>query len=41
MIGVLNKGMILSSVPTFNPLLAKGSLLILAVIVAEYQLNRS
>jgi ribose transport system permease protein/L-arabinose transport system permease protein len=33
--------MILTAVPTFYQLLAKGSLLILAVIVAEYQLNRS
>lgn len=40
-IGVLNNGMILTAVPTFYQLLAKGSLLILAVIVAEYQLNRS
>jgi L-arabinose transport system permease protein len=39
-IGVLNNGMILTAVPTFYQLLAKGSLLILAVIVAEYQLNR-
>jgi ribose transport system permease protein/L-arabinose transport system permease protein len=40
-IGVLNNGMILTAVPTFYQLLAKGSLLILAVILAEYQLNRS
>ena len=40
-IGVLNNGMILTAVPTFYQLLAKGSLLILAVIVAEYQLNRA
>lgn len=40
-IGVLNNGMILTSVPTFYQLLAKGSLLILAVIIAEYQQNRA
>jgi ribose transport system permease protein/L-arabinose transport system permease protein len=40
-IGILNNGMILTSVPTFYQLLAKGSLLILAVIVAEYQQNRA
>jgi L-arabinose transport system permease protein len=40
-IGVLNNGMILTAVPTFYQLLAKGFLLILAVILAEYQLNRS
>jgi ribose transport system permease protein/L-arabinose transport system permease protein len=37
-IGVLNNGMILTSVPTFYQLLAKGALLILAVIVAERRL---
>jgi ribose/xylose/arabinose/galactoside ABC-type transport system permease subunit len=36
-IGVLNNGMILTSVPTFYQLLAKGALLILAVIVQERQ----
>ncbi|MER8748312.1 ABC transporter permease [Mesorhizobium sp. M1050] len=40
-IGVLNNGMILTSVPTFYQLLAKGSLLILAVVIAEYHLNRT
>lgn len=40
-IGVLNNGMILTSVPTFYQLLAKGSLLILAVVIAEYQQNRA
>jgi ribose/xylose/arabinose/galactoside ABC-type transport system permease subunit len=36
-IGILNNGMILTSVPTFYQLLAKGALLILAVIVQERQ----
>ncbi|OBQ87259.1 sugar ABC transporter permease [Mesorhizobium sp. AA23] len=40
-IGVLNNGMILTSVPTFYQLLAKGALLILAVIVQERQRARS
>jgi L-arabinose transport system permease protein len=40
-IGILNNGMILTSVPTFYQLLAKGSLLILAVVIAEYQQNRT
>lgn len=40
-IGVLNNGMILTAVPTFYQMLAKGSLLILAVLLAEYRLNRS
>lgn len=40
-IGVLNNGMILTSVPTFYQLLAKGSLLILAVLLSEYQQNKS
>ena len=40
-IGVLNNGLILTSVPTFYQLLAKGSLLILAVVIAEYHLNRT
>jgi ribose transport system permease protein/L-arabinose transport system permease protein len=40
-IGILNNGMILTSVPTFYQLLAKGSLLILAVVIAEYQQNRA
>ena len=39
-IGILNNGMILTAVPTFYQLLAKGSLLILAVLLAEYRLNR-
>ncbi|MFI0843074.1 ABC transporter permease [Mesorhizobium sp. IMUNJ 23232] len=40
-IGVLNNGMILTSVPTFYQLLAKGALLILAVIVQERQRART
>ncbi|KFB09353.1 ABC transporter permease [Nitratireductor basaltis] len=40
-IGVLNNGMILTAVPTFYQMLAKGTLLILAVFLAEYRLNRS
>lgn len=40
-IGVLNNGMILTSVPTFYQMLAKGSLLILAVLLAEYRLNKN
>lgn len=40
-IGVLNNGMILTAVPTFYQMLAKGSLLILAVLLAEYRLNRN
>lgn len=40
-IGILNNGMILTAVPTFYQLLAKGSLLILAVLLAEYRLNRA
>jgi L-arabinose transport system permease protein len=40
-IGILNNGMILTAVPTFYQLLAKGALLILAVLVAEYRLNRA
>lgn len=39
-IGVLNNGMILTSVPTFYQLLAKGALLVLAVIVQERQKAR-
>jgi len=40
-IGILNNGMILTSVPTFYQMLAKGTLLILAVFLAEYRLNKS
>ncbi len=40
-IGVLNNGMILTSVPTFYQLIAKGALLILAVIIQERQRARS
>ncbi len=40
-IGVLNNGMILTGVPTFYQMLAKGSLLILAVILAEYRQNKA
>ena len=39
-IGVLNNGMILTAVPTFYQMLAKGTLLILAVFLAEYRLNK-
>jgi len=39
-IGILNNGMILTAVPTFYQMLAKGALLILAVLLAEYRLNR-
>jgi len=39
-IGVLNNGMILTSVPTFYQLVARGALLILAVVIAEQQLQR-
>lgn len=40
-IGVLNNGMILTAVPTFYQMLAKGALLILAVLLAEYHLNKT
>lgn len=40
-IGVLNNGLILTSVPTFYQLLAKGTLLIAAVIIQEAQMRRS
>lgn len=40
-IGVLNNGMILTSVPTFYQLLAKGTLLVAAVIIQERQRVRS
>jgi ribose transport system permease protein/L-arabinose transport system permease protein len=40
-IGVLNNGMILTAVPTFYQMLAKGTLLILAVFLAEYRMNKS
>ena len=40
-IGVLNNGMILTAVPTFYQMLAKGTLLILAVLLAEYRLNKA
>jgi L-arabinose transport system permease protein len=39
-IGVLNNGMILTSVPTFYQMVARGLLLILAVLVAEHQAKR-
>jgi len=39
-IGVLNNGMILTSVPTFYQMVAKGVLLIAAVVIAEYQTRR-
>lgn len=40
-IGTLNNGLILTSVPTFYQLLAKGTLLILAVIIQEQQMRRA
>jgi L-arabinose transport system permease protein len=39
-IGVLNNGMILTSVPTFYQMVAKGVLLVAAVMIAEYQTRR-
>jgi ribose transport system permease protein/L-arabinose transport system permease protein len=39
-LGVLNNGMILTSVPTFYQMVARGLLLILAVLVAEQQAKR-
>jgi L-arabinose transport system permease protein len=39
-IGVLNNGMILTSVPTFYQMVARGLLLIFAVLVAEHQAKR-
>lgn len=39
-IGVLNNGMILTSVPTFYQMVAKGVLLIAAVVIAEHQSRR-
>ena len=39
-IGVLNNGMILTSVPTFYQMVAKGVLLIAAVVIAEHQARR-
>ena len=39
-LGVLNNGMILTSVPTFYQMVARGLLLILAVLVAEQQARR-
>jgi L-arabinose transport system permease protein len=39
-IGVLNNGMILTSVPTFYQMVAKGVLLIAAVMIAEHQTRR-
>lgn len=39
-LGVLNNGMILTSVPTFYQMVARGLLLILAVLVAEHQAKR-
>jgi ribose/xylose/arabinose/galactoside ABC-type transport system permease subunit len=40
-IGVLNNGLILTSVPTFYQLLARGALLIVAVIIMEQQMRRA
>ena len=40
-IGVLNNGLILTSVPTFYQLIAKGTLLIVAVMIQERQLRRA
>jgi L-arabinose transport system permease protein len=39
-IGVLNNGMIVTSVPTFYQMVAKGVLLIAAVVIAEHQARR-
>ena len=39
-LGVLNNGMILTSVPTFYQMVARGLLLIFAVLVAEHQARR-
>ncbi len=39
-LGVLNNGMILTSVPTFYQMVARGALLIAAVIIAEQQARR-
>lgn len=39
-LGVLNNGMILTSVPTFYQMVARGALLIAAVLVAEQQARR-
>lgn len=39
-LGVLNNGMILTSVPTFYQMVARGALLIAAVLVAEQQSRR-
>lgn len=39
-LGVLNNGMILTSVPTFYQMVARGGLLIAAVLVAEQQARR-
>jgi L-alanine-DL-glutamate epimerase-like enolase superfamily enzyme len=39
-IGVLNNGMILTSVPTFYQMVAKGVLLIAAAVIAEHQTRR-
>jgi ribose transport system permease protein/L-arabinose transport system permease protein len=39
-IGVLDNGLILTSVPTFFQMVAKGVLLIVAVIIAEHQARR-
>jgi ribose transport system permease protein/L-arabinose transport system permease protein len=38
---VLNNGLILTSVPTFYQLLARGALLIVAVIIMEQQMRRA
>ncbi len=40
-IGVLNNGLILTSVPTFYQLIAKGALLIVAVMIQERQMRRA
>ena len=39
-LGVLNNGMILTSVPTFYQMVARGVLLIVAVVIAEQQARR-
>jgi ribose transport system permease protein/L-arabinose transport system permease protein len=40
-LGTLTNGMILTGVPSFYQMVAKGALLIIAVIIQEYQLRRT
>ena len=39
-LGVLNNGLILNSVPAFYQMIAKGALLVVAVMIQEFQLDR-